>query len=216
MIVFDFSVGPDRLAKTFAEDTIVFKNIDAKFDHPDTQAFMELDAQDLVRKYGRPDFIWSSPPCVTFSVASQAHHWTGGKLAYIPKTQAAADNQKIVLKLRQLIEDLNPTYGFIIENPRGILRKLPLLNGINRWTVTYCRYGHESMKPTDLWGELDGWTPRAMCHNGNPDHLSAPKGSRGGTMLRHKSVRAEIPEQLTQEIREQLQRLATARTKQIA
>lgn len=216
MNVYDFSVGSGRLDSTFINDQIHFWNIDTSFETDDTQHFMSLDAKDLIRRYGRPDFIWSSPPCVTFSVASQAHHWTGGKLAYIPKTKAAADNQKIVLKIRQLIEDLNPTYGFIIENPRGILRKLPLLSGINRWTVTYCRYGHESMKPTDLWGNLEGWTPRAMCHNGNPDHLAAPKGSRGGTMLRHKSVRAEVPTELTIEIREQLERLATARNKQTA
>jgi site-specific DNA-cytosine methylase len=36
-----------------------------------------------------PDVIWASPPCTGFSVAALGHHWTGGKNAYIPKTDTA-------------------------------------------------------------------------------------------------------------------------------
>lgn len=36
-----------------------------------------------------PDMIWASPPCTGFSVAALGHHWTGGKNAYIPKTDTA-------------------------------------------------------------------------------------------------------------------------------
>lgn len=200
MNVFDFSVGSGRLDRVFEEDVIHYFPIDANFLHPDTERFMSLKASHLVERYGRPDFIWASPPCVTFSVASQAHHWTGGKLAYEPKTQAAADNQKVVIHLRNLIQDLKPRNGYLIENPRGILRKLPLLADLPRQTVTYCRYGHDCMKPTDLWGEVPGWTPREMCRNGHPDHLRAPKGSSGGTISKHKSKRAEVPLDLIQDI----------------
>lgn len=38
----------------------------------------------------KPDIIWASPPCTAFSVASIGHHWTGGKGAYIPKTDFEA------------------------------------------------------------------------------------------------------------------------------
>lgn len=205
LTIFDFSVGAGRLDEVFKHDQIHSFNIDVKYNHPDTQAFMDLTAEKLIQTYGKPDFIWASPPCVTFSVASQSHHWTGGKLAYQPKTQAAADNQKIVLQIKKLVLDLQPRFGYLIENPRGILRKLPLLQDLPRWTVTYCRYGHDCMKPTDLWGEVPGWLPRAMCRNGHPDHMRAPKGSSGGLLSKHKSTRAYVPVQLIQDVYDAIQ-----------
>lgn len=198
--VYDFSVGSGRLDQVFNDDQIHFFNIDGKFNTVDTQAFMELTPEYLVENFDRPDFIWSSPPCVTFSVASLSHHWTGGKRGYVPRTQAAVDNQKIVSHARYLIERTKPRFGYIIENPRGILRKLPLLADLPRTTVTYCRYGHRSMKPTDLWGEVPGWTPRAMCQNGNPDHEASPRGSRSG-INGFQGNRAEVPVELIQDLR---------------
>jgi hypothetical protein len=87
----------------------------------------------------------------------------------------------LVQKAREIAETLNPTYGFIIENPRGMLRKLPPVQGLERRTVTYCQYGDTRMKPTDLWGTVPGWEPQPPCKNGAPCHEAAPRGSRTGT-----------------------------------
>ena len=151
-------------------------DIDPKF-NPDIVAdIMEIDDSD----FGVWDFIWASPPCETWSVASIGHHWTGGKGAYIPKT----DNAKYMFGLVQkTIEFINghSKIGWIIENPRGVLRKIPFMQDIRRKTVTYCQYGETRMKPTDLWICGFDWTPRPMCKNGDPCHVAAPRGSRTGT-----------------------------------
>ena len=43
-----------------------------------------------------------------------------------------------------------------------------------------CRYGDIRMKPTDIWTNHPN--PQfKMCHNGNPDHVAAPRGSKTGT-----------------------------------
>lgn len=34
----------------------------------------QLTAQDIIEKFGRPDVIWASPDCSTFSVAAISHH----------------------------------------------------------------------------------------------------------------------------------------------
>ena len=53
-------------------------------------------------------------------------------------------------KVLKIIEQRKPTW-FFIENPRGLLRKMPFMRDLMRHTVTYCQYGDTRMKPTDIW-----------------------------------------------------------------
>jgi hypothetical protein len=129
------------------------------------------------------------------------HHWGGGLRAYEPKTEAAKVSQKLVAHTRQLIADLNPIQGWLIENPRGMLRKLPVVEGLPRTTVSYCTYGDSRMKPTDLWGIVPNWTPRTMCKNGMPCHEAAPRGAKTGTQgLKGARERSRVPYALGKEI----------------
>ena len=201
--MFDFFAGTGSSTRAFenAGDTVIKFEIDSQFDAEEQVDMFYVDSKALLEKYGRPDFIWASPPCTAFSVASIGHHWTGGKGAYIPKTEAAVVSQQLVAHTRRLIENLQPRLGFVIENPRGVLRKLPVLQDLTRKTVTYCQYGDDRMKPTDLWTNLD-WEPRAMCKNGGSCHTAAPRGSRTGTQGRAGAKdRSMIPYELGQEIR---------------
>jgi len=152
-----------------------------------------------------PDIIWASPPCTGFSVASIGRHWN---IDNTPKTDTARLGVKLVGKTIDIIKHykkLNPNLIYFIENPRGKLRKLNLMEDrLNcvRHTVTYCQYGDDRMKPTDIWTNSK-WQPRPMCKNGDKCHVAAPRGSKTGTQGKKSPyVRSMIPEQLCEEILE--------------
>ena len=166
----------------------------------------DFDINKMLKEFGHPDIIWASPPCTTFSVASIGHHWKGGNKAYIPKTKDAELGVKIVSKAIYIIKLLNPKY-FYIENPRGLLRKLPVMTKENfiRNTVWYCQYGDKRAKPTDIWTNNYNWSPKPVCKNGNPDchHERAPRGSSTGTQgLKNDYERSKVPSELCREILE--------------
>jgi len=160
---------------------------------------LKLSADDIPHA-GEDTILWASPPCTGFSVASIGRHWTGGHRAYIPNSDTARLGMELVQHTLKLIEDINPRYWFI-ENPRGVLRKLPIMEGLTRHTVTYCQYGDERMKPTDIWTNCEGWTPRPACKNGSPCHVAAPRGSSTGTQGRKGNYeRSKIPHDLCMEV----------------
>tara|TARA_Y100001937_G_C7042350_1_gene295228 strand:+ start:142 stop:786 length:645 start_codon:yes stop_codon:yes gene_type:complete len=184
--------------ETYTTDINDFKGIDQVCD------IMDFDLQKMLDEFGFPNIIWASPPCQAFSVASISSHWTGGKGAYVPKTQKAVLSQKWVAKTISIIKFLNPEF-FYIENPRGVLRKLPVINNEDyiRNTIWYCQYGDKRAKPTDIWTNDFAWRPKPVCKNGNPDchHERAPRGSRTGTQgLKGNYERSIVPSELCREI----------------
>jgi hypothetical protein len=204
VIVFDFFAGTGSSTRAFedAGHTVITFELDPQFDVTETVDVTTLVASDLIARYGRPDFVWASPPCTAFSVASIGHHWIESR---VPRTEKAREAIDLVAKTRKLLEDLNPSLGFVIENPRGMLRKLDVLAGISRHTVTYCQYGDDRMKPTDLWTTVSGWVPRPACKNGEPCHEAAPRGAKTGTQGRDGAVlRSMVPYELGKEIMEAL------------
>lgn len=197
LLVFDFFSGTGSSTQAFedAGHTVIKVELDEYFPAHERD-IMTLTAEGLIAKYGQPDFIWASPPCTAFSVASIGHHWNLDKT---PKTHAASFNQLLVAYTLNLIDSLKPK-AWLMENPRGMLRTLPVVQALKRRTVTYCTYGDTRMKPTDLWGELD-WTPRQACKNGMSCHEAAPRGSRTGTQgLKGAKERSRVPYELSKEI----------------
>jgi len=204
MLVFDFFAGTKSSTQAFedAGDTVISFDNDDRFDVTENVDIFSLTAAELIARYGRPDFVWASSPCTAFSVASIGHHWASSG---VPKTDAARFAMELVAHTRALVEALDPVKGFVIENPRGMLRKLDVLAGLTRYTVTYCQYGDDRMKPTDLWTNVTSWLPRLPCRNGAPCHVSAPRGSRTGTQgLDGAAVRSMVPFELGLEIRKNI------------
>lgn len=184
-------IAEARGHEVFTTDYKAFEGIDLVAD------FLDVKASDIPFK---PDIIWASPPCTGFSVAAIGHHWTGGVGAYIPRTDTAKNGIKLLDHTLKIIGELQPTYWFI-ENPRGLMRKMPQVESLNRNTVTYCQYGDTRMKPTDIWTNSTNWTPRKMCKNGSPCHEAAPRGSSTGTQgLKNNYERSKVPHELCLEI----------------
>jgi hypothetical protein len=203
MLVFDFFSGTGSSTQAFrdAGHTVITFELDPEFLATENIDVFLLNAKDLISKYGQPDFVWASPPCTAFSVASIGHHWLQGGENPIPKTEAARVSQDLVQHTISLIEQLEPKYGYLIENPRGMLRKLPVVKNLNRYTITYCQYGDSRMKPTDLWGLVPGWTPRTACKNGMTCHVAAPRGAKTGTQgIKGAKNRSQVPYELGEEL----------------
>lgn len=208
MIIYDLFSGTGSSTQAFkdAGHTVISFEIDGNFVATEHVNILNLKAQDLIAKYGRPDFIWASPPCTAFSVASMFKHWEKIDGFAYPKSDNAVKGLALVEHALNLIKELDPKLGWLLENPRGMLRIMPLMQDYIRRTVTYCQYGDERMKPTDLWGNVSGWTPRKPCNNGSDCHVASPRGSSTGTQgLVNATERSRVPYDLGKEIMEALE-----------
>lgn len=146
----------------------------------------------------QPDIIWASPPCTGFSVAAIGHHWGEGRT---PKTSTACLGMALAIKTIEIIRACKPKVWYV-ENPRGMLRTLPLMKPLGTpHTVTYCQYGDTRQKPTDIWTNCTLWTPKPKCSPGATCHDAAPRGSRTGTQgLKGAHDRSKIPQALCTEV----------------
>ena len=170
----------------------IFENIDWYAD------ISTITAKDILERFGKPDVIWASPDCTTFSVSAISHHRRKnaetGNLDPISEYAKFCDmcDQNVI----KLIKDLNPTY-FFIENPRGGLRKMSWMQEFDRYTITYCQYGDFRMKPTDIWTNHPNPCFKPPCKNGDKCHQAAPRGSSTGTQgLKNAMEKSRIPDQL--------------------
>lgn len=161
-----------------------------------------LTAQDIINLCGGvPDVIWASPDCTTYSIAAISHHRMKEEDGNL---KAVSDYAKFCDRVNQhvldLIRELNPKY-FFIENPRGGMRKMRFMQGIPRYTVTYCQYGDKRMKPTDIFTNHPDPNFKPPCKNGDKCHVAAPRGARTGTQgLKGAAERAVIPKKLCEHI----------------
>ena len=154
-----------------------------------------LTAQDIIELCGGvPDVIWASPDCTTYSVAAISRHRRrdpNGNLT--PISDYAKRCDEVNRHLINLIKELNPKYWFI-ENPRAGLRTMNFMKDLPRYTVTYCQYGENRQKPTDIWTNHKNPRFKPPCKPGAPCHEAAPRGSRTGTQALKNSVeRSKIP-----------------------
>jgi hypothetical protein len=181
--------GEELGMKVFSADWQPFDNIDFVGDIEN----MKINDVPFV-----PDIVWASPDCTTYTIAAISTHRNGTE----PKSEYAKKCDQVNVHFISLIKqwlEINPNLKFYIENPRGMLRKMPFMQEFKRHTVWYCQYGDDRAKPTDIWTNNEEWLPRPMCHNGNKNchHQPAPRGSKTGTQGRKGSYnRSMIPHQL--------------------
>jgi len=184
---------------------------DPKFDNTITKDIRRVTLTDISYAFGDkwykyPLLITNSPVCTGFTVMQIGRNWnkcpdTGMLTA---KTDTARLGLDLLHRSIALIEAIRAVYPlpvyWITENPRAAMRKMPIVQDLNRRTVTYCQYGETRQKPTDLWmcdflfDEVPWIEP---CKRGSPCHTPAPRGSYTGTQGMGKAESAKIPSQLS-------------------
>jgi site-specific DNA-cytosine methylase len=146
--------------------------------------------------------VGASPDCTTYTIAAISTHRNGTE----PKSEYAKKCDEVNKHFISLIDEwllINPKMVFFIENPRGMLRKMPFMKGFKRHTIWYCQYGDDRAKPTDIWTNSKTWVPKLVCRNGNKKchHQAAPRGSKTGTQGRKGSFdRSKIPVDLCRSV----------------
>ena len=204
MKVLELFSGTGVLSAAFSERGHETLTVDWEESHkPDLKADIgTLSADDVVRLFGRPDVIWASPDCTTYSVMCISRHRDGVK----PKSEYAAQCDRVNAHVCDLIRELKPKAWFV-ENPVGMLRKMPFIlelmddTGGKRHTVTYCQYGERRQKPTDIFTNHPDPQFRPPCRRGDKCHDAAPRGSKTGTQgLRGKLERAKLPDELCRHV----------------
>jgi len=204
MKILELFAGTRSIGKAFENKGHEVYSVEWSKEHDNIDWYVDIltiTAQDIIERFGVPDIIWASPDCSSYSIAAISHHRTreeDGNL--VAKSEYAKFCDKVNVHVLELIRELNPKYYFI-ENPRGGMRKMNFMKGLPRYTVTYCRYGDTRMKPTDIWTNHPEPKFKPMCHNGNPDHEAAPRGSKTGTQgLKNSKFRSIIPKELCEHI----------------
>jgi hypothetical protein len=204
MRILELFAGTRSISKAFESKGHQTYTVEWNQQHADIDWYKDIgniSAQDILERFGRPDVIWASPDCSTYSVAAISKHRrreVDGNLAPISEKAIFCDN--VNMNMIRLIEELQPKY-FFIENPRGGLRKMDFIKHVPRFTVTYCQYGERRMKPTDIWTNHPQPNFKPPCKNGMPCHVSAPRGSVSGTQAIKGAVdRSRIPIALCEHI----------------
>lgn len=204
MKVLELFAGTRSIGKAFKQNghKVFSVEWDKRFDNIDLyEDILNITSDQILKVFGRPDVIWASPDCTTYSVAAISKHRKkddNGNL--VPISEYALFCDKVNIHLLKLIEELKPKF-FFIENPVGGLRKMDFMKGLPRYTVTYCQYGERRQKPTDIWTNHPNPMFKSPCKRGSNCHEAAPRGSQTGTQaLKNCIEKARIPVLLCEHI----------------
>ena len=161
-----------------------------------------LTAEDILLRFGRPDVIWTSPDCTTYSVAGIRYHRVRNLRTQEcdPVSEYAKKCDRLNQNLQNLISELDPKLWFI-ENPVDALRKMRFMRKLPRYTITYCQYGFPYQKPTDIWTNHASPQFKPPCKRGDTCHISAGRGDNkfsSGIRNKHKCsvIRAQLCEHI--------------------
>lgn len=201
MKVLELFAGTRSIGKAFEKAGHEVYSVEWDKQHADINWYADISKitkEEILARFGQPDVIWASPPCEKFSVAAIGRHWIKG--TNLPKTEDTKKALELLIFVVNLVKELNPTYYFI-ENPRGKMRKMDIMQDLPRYTVTYCQYNDDRMKPTDIWTNHPDPQFKQPCKNGMPCHVAAPRGSQTGTQGRKNAVeKSRIPDGLCEHI----------------
>lgn len=158
----------------------------------------KLITKDVIKLCGGvPDVVWASPDCTTYSIATHRHRTVHEGL--LPKTQYAWECDMTNVAMWRLIDELVElgTKLYFVENPRGRMRHMPFVKDKDRYDITYCSYGRESMKPTDIWTNHPMPAFKPICVRSKATHKHADWST---DVKRDYLSRGKMPEELCDHI----------------
>lgn len=205
MKVLELFAGTRSIGKAFEKRGHDVFSVEWDRSFPDINSYCNiglLTAQDILLVFGRPDVIWASPDCTTYSVAAISKHRRKDQITgnLTPVSDYARFCDEVNAHVVELIRELKPKFYFI-ENPRGGLRKMDFMQGLPRYTVTYCQYGETRQKPTDIFTNHPHPNFKPPCKRGATCHVAAPRGASTGTQgIKGAKDRSRIPAQLCEHI----------------
>lgn len=176
-----------KIAREMEFETFTIDN--NKSCNPDLcEDILKLDISKIPFK---PDFIWTSPPCIDYSHAKR----TG--VSFIEHSNM------LVIKTLSLIIALKPKY-WIIENPQtGTLKFQYFMKDLPFTDVSYCRYGKTFRKQTRLWNNFEFKGKLCNCKKKHKD--SCGNGRKEWSENNFNSYeKGSIPTELAREILEEL------------
>lgn len=141
------SVGSQ--ARKMGFDTISL-DFDEKFEPDILTDILKWDYKGMNIK---PDFIWASPPCNTYSPLAYPLRERDTETAK-PLSERAKIGTKILYKTIEIILYFlkkNPKMKFVIENPKGMMRKDKKMKQFLLNNTHYCNYGDVRTKSTDFF-----------------------------------------------------------------
>jgi len=150
-IVLELFSGTGSWGKVFRKKGMKVTSVDIleKF-QPDIVAdVLDLDYKSLPV----PDLITASPPCNSFSrlaVTAKTRDWW----TLQPLKPQAELGEKLAYKTLEIIKYFlkkNPNLLFVIENPKAMLRRMPVYNKLPLESTKYCLYKFRYRKPTDFF-----------------------------------------------------------------
>ncbi len=214
MKVLELFAGTRSIGNVFeeAKHEVFSIDWDEQFENIDLCAdILTVTAADIVERFGLPDVVWASFDCTTFSIAAISHHrWKDPVTGHLhPKSAYAKQCDEVDQHVLELVDELNrmrleqglKELLYFYENPVGGLRKQSWMEDKPRYTITYCQYGDNRMKPTDIWTNHPDPKFKPRCKNGDPCHEAAPRGSKTGTQgLKGAKERSVIPPLLCEHI----------------
>lgn len=97
MKVLELFAGTRSIGRAFAGGGHDVYSIEWDNSFPDISWYMDISkitSADILERFGKPDVIWASPDCTTYSIAGISHHRVqepNGNLAPVPKIKAASE-----------------------------------------------------------------------------------------------------------------------------
>jgi len=123
----------------------------------------------------KPDFIWASPPCNTYSPLVYPLKERNPQTS-VPYSKRAKIGTKILYKTLEIIDyfkSINPKLLFVMENPKGMMRNDKRIKKLTRDTTTYCAYGDFKRKLTDFFNNVPGGLQlKEIAPCPNPDKIT--------------------------------------------